>query len=253
MRTIFRRQPQAAEAPAVLIPIPERCWSRASGPYPANMGVKAYNLGFAPRLGLAYQVKEHTVVRAGYGRSFTPAGLGAVFGQAPDYDPPVIIRNSTGSDNNYATGLQSADWTAGTSKSGWYRQRALSAPQWLERLLLLQSAKRLPDSALRFVESHGAASVYARLHSGGWLCRECGPTSVHESERKPGGPARSKQRSRHLATTSTPAGSTSRNSDWNSGIDETCNCDNSSYHAMQAKVAEACRPMVWICWLVHLR
>ena len=28
-------------------------------------------------------------MRAGYGRSFTPAGLGAVFGQAPDYDPPI--------------------------------------------------------------------------------------------------------------------------------------------------------------------
>ena len=55
------------------------------------MGVQAYNVGFAPRLGFAYSISQHTVVRAGYGRSFTPAGLGAVFGQAPDYDPPVTI------------------------------------------------------------------------------------------------------------------------------------------------------------------
>ena len=73
------------------------------GSVPANMGVKPYNLGFAPRLGLAYQVKEHTVVRAGYGRSFTPAGLGAVFGQAPDYDPPIVNPQFNGADNNYAT------------------------------------------------------------------------------------------------------------------------------------------------------
>src|SRR4051794_25882414 len=71
------------------------------GSVPANMGVHAYNLGFAPRLGLAYQLMEHTVVRAGYGRSFTPAGLGAVFGQAPDYDPPVTIPQQLNPNNNY--------------------------------------------------------------------------------------------------------------------------------------------------------
>ena len=72
------------------------------GSVPSNMGVKAYNLGFAPRLGLAYQVTEHTVVRAGYGRSFTPAGLGAVFGQAPDYDPPITNPQQNVQANNYS-------------------------------------------------------------------------------------------------------------------------------------------------------
>ena len=42
------------------------------GSVPLSMGVKAYNLGFAPRLGVAYQLQEHTVVRAGFGRSFSP-------------------------------------------------------------------------------------------------------------------------------------------------------------------------------------
>lgn len=71
------------------------------GSVPSNMGVKAYNRGFAPRLGLAYQVREHTVVRAGYGRSFTPAGLGAVFGQAPDYDPPITLPQQINTPNSY--------------------------------------------------------------------------------------------------------------------------------------------------------
>lgn len=72
------------------------------GSVPLNMGVHAYNLGFAPRLGVAYQVQEHTVIRAGYGRSFTPAGLGAVFGQAPDYDPPITNPQQNVQANNYS-------------------------------------------------------------------------------------------------------------------------------------------------------
>ena len=71
------------------------------GSVPLNMGVKAYNLGFAPRIGIAYQAMEHTVVRAGYGRSFTPAGLGVVFGQAPDYDPPITNPQQLVAPNNY--------------------------------------------------------------------------------------------------------------------------------------------------------
>ena len=73
------------------------------GTVPSNMGVHAYNLGFAPRVGLAYQMTEHTVIRAGYGRSFTPAGLGAVFGQAPDYDPPIILPQQLNPANNYSS------------------------------------------------------------------------------------------------------------------------------------------------------
>lgn len=61
------------------------------GSVPSNMGVQAYNLGFAPRIGVAYQLQTRTVVRAGYGRSFTPSGLGAIFGQSPEYDPPITI------------------------------------------------------------------------------------------------------------------------------------------------------------------
>ncbi len=72
------------------------------GSVPSNMGVQAYNVGFAPRLGFAYSISQHTVVRAGYGRSFTPAGLGAVFGQAPDYDPPVTIPQQINQDNSYS-------------------------------------------------------------------------------------------------------------------------------------------------------
>jgi len=66
------------------------------------MGVKASNTGFVPRIGVAYQALARTVIRAGYGSSFTPAGLGAIFGQAADYDPPILLAQSLNSANPYS-------------------------------------------------------------------------------------------------------------------------------------------------------
>jgi outer membrane receptor protein involved in Fe transport len=71
------------------------------GGVPLNLGVKAYNLGFLPRVGVAYQATERTVVRVGYGESFTPGGLGAVFGQGADYNPPIVNPQSVTAVNNY--------------------------------------------------------------------------------------------------------------------------------------------------------
>ena len=71
------------------------------GSVPSNMGVQPYNKGFAPRLGIAYQVQTKTVIRAGYGWSFTPSGLGSVFGQAAEYDPPILNGQTIPQANSY--------------------------------------------------------------------------------------------------------------------------------------------------------
>ena len=71
------------------------------GSVPSNMGVKSYNLGFAPRVGISYQFFKNSVVRAGVGRSFNPSGLGAVFGQGADYNPPVTNPQSVSQSNPY--------------------------------------------------------------------------------------------------------------------------------------------------------
>lgn len=73
------------------------------GSIPLNLGVKAYNLGFAPRIGIAYQASPKTVVRTGYGRSFNPGGLGAVFGQGADYNPPIVNAQSVNQSNIYVS------------------------------------------------------------------------------------------------------------------------------------------------------
>jgi hypothetical protein len=75
------------------------------GSTPRDMGIKPYNWGFAPRLGLAYQLQSNTVIRAGYGRSFNGAGVGAVFAQNPELDPPVQFVYNLNPPANYATAI----------------------------------------------------------------------------------------------------------------------------------------------------
>jgi Carboxypeptidase regulatory-like domain len=55
-----------------------------------SLNVKPYNLGFAPRFGIAYQLQANTVLRAGYGWGYTPAGYGSIFGQGLEYNPPIL-------------------------------------------------------------------------------------------------------------------------------------------------------------------
>ncbi|HLH02525.1 MAG TPA: TonB-dependent receptor [Bryobacteraceae bacterium] len=71
------------------------------GDVPRNLGVKPYNLGFLPRIGIAYQAAEKTVIRAGYGASTNPGGLGSVFGQGADYNPPITNPQSINQSNIY--------------------------------------------------------------------------------------------------------------------------------------------------------
>lgn len=71
------------------------------GSVPINLGVKPYNLGFAPRIGIAYQATPKTVIRSGYGTSFNPGGLGSVFGQGADYNPPIVNPQSVNQSNIY--------------------------------------------------------------------------------------------------------------------------------------------------------
>lgn len=66
-----------------------------------NLGVKPYNLGFAPRIGIAYHAAPKTVIRAGYGSSTNPGGLGSVFGQGADYNPPITNPQSVNQSNIY--------------------------------------------------------------------------------------------------------------------------------------------------------
>jgi hypothetical protein len=71
------------------------------GNVPRNLGVQAYNKLFEPRIGIAYQAAPKTVIRAGFGSSATPSGLGSVFGQGADYNPPIVNPQSINQSNIY--------------------------------------------------------------------------------------------------------------------------------------------------------
>src|SRR5204862_418592 len=63
-------------------------------PYGLNGGINSYLGGFAPRLGIAYQVRPKTVVRIGYGRSFDIGVFGSNFGHAVTQNLPVLVHQT---------------------------------------------------------------------------------------------------------------------------------------------------------------
>lgn len=61
------------------------------GPYGLNGNINSYLGAFAPRVGIAYQVKPKTVIRMGYGRSFDIGVFGSNFGHAVTQNLPVLL------------------------------------------------------------------------------------------------------------------------------------------------------------------
>jgi len=64
------------------------------GPYGLNGNIGS-NLGaFAPRIGIAYQLRQKTVVRVGYGRSFDMGVFGSNFGHVVTQNLPVLVHQT---------------------------------------------------------------------------------------------------------------------------------------------------------------
>jgi hypothetical protein len=56
----------------------------------SNMNWQRRDNTWSPRIGLAYQVRPETVIRAGYGRSFDIGVFGSIFGHAATQNLPVL-------------------------------------------------------------------------------------------------------------------------------------------------------------------
>src|SRR5262249_16453169 len=63
----------------------------------SNGNTAASYRGFAPRVGLAYQLSPKTVVRLGYGRSFDIGVFGSNFGHTVTQNLPVLANQSLNS------------------------------------------------------------------------------------------------------------------------------------------------------------
>ena len=64
------------------------------GPYGTNGNVSNDLHAFAPRLGIAYQLKPKTVVRMGYGRSYDIGVFGSNFGHTVTQNLPVLLKQN---------------------------------------------------------------------------------------------------------------------------------------------------------------
>lgn len=62
------------------------------GPYSGSFGVANNYSAIAPRIGVAYQFDQKTVVRAGYGRSFDIGVFGSIFGHSATQNLPVLSK-----------------------------------------------------------------------------------------------------------------------------------------------------------------
>ncbi|WP_245536086.1 TonB-dependent receptor [Terriglobus roseus] len=70
----------------------------------SNMNYGMPKNTYNPRIGIAYQVTDRTVVRAGYGRSFDIGVFGSIFGHAATQNLPTLANQSlTGSGGDNAT------------------------------------------------------------------------------------------------------------------------------------------------------
>jgi hypothetical protein len=85
------------------------------GGIPLNMGVGAAKNAYNPRVGVAYQFNDKTVIRAGYGRSFDLGVFGSEFGHVVTQNIPVLANQSfsaTGGNTSYAFNLSDPTNTA---------------------------------------------------------------------------------------------------------------------------------------------
>ncbi len=200
------------------------------GSVPSNMGVKSYNLGFAPRGGFAYQFTTRSVLRGGVGRSFNPSGLGAVFGQGADYNPPITNPQNVSQPNPYTPDF---DLLAGPSEvpnppvgsSGRY-----PLPDGISVYYLHLPGRLIshPGNLLLEPEPGDADQSVACLRD--CIRRKCRPSPIplYQSESGSAGPGDYDPRRPFYPQFGLEQ-----------ALYQTCNCDNSSYHALQSKIQKS--------------
>ena len=71
--------------------------------YISNHGYQNMNWrNFAPRIGIAYQLAKKTVIRTGYGWSYSLGTFGSTFGHNVTQNPPILANQNLNSPNNFS-------------------------------------------------------------------------------------------------------------------------------------------------------
>jgi outer membrane receptor protein involved in Fe transport len=222
--------PQAAAKPGgtgMFDPLTGMEWAAGIGGIPLDLGVHPYNLGFLPRLGIAYQVQANTVVRAGYGWGFSPAGYGSIFGQGAEYNPPALTVQTIpqvytyAPDFNLLTGPPAPPYPPVGSNGQYPLPDGVSPYNWFWPL----SAYRVPmayfwNATVQHQFSNGLALQVAYVGNVGRHLY----VNPNINQAVPGPGSLDSRRPFYA-----PFG-------LEQGIYYTCNCDNSNYNGLQVKL-----------------
>lgn len=73
------------------------------GPYGTNLNVNNELTHLAPRIGIAYQATDRTVVRAGFGRVYGQGWSGDTFGEVLTFSYPTQVSQNLNAPTNYAS------------------------------------------------------------------------------------------------------------------------------------------------------
>jgi hypothetical protein len=87
------------------------------GPYGSNGNVSNDLHAFAPRIGIAYQLRSKTVLRMGYGRSYDIGVFGSNFGHTVTQNLPVLLKQSYDA-TTYSTTGASANFNPIVDQNG---------------------------------------------------------------------------------------------------------------------------------------
>ncbi len=189
-------------------------------------GRQVVNLGFAPRLGIAYQFTPHTVVRTGYGRSFNPSGLGAVFGQGADYNPPIVNPQSVPQANPYVPAFNLLNGPPAVPNPPVGSNGRYPLPNGISVYYFTDPANSYRSRSPTSGTSH-PARIRFRFRGRSGVCRERGTALflfLNRNQAVPG------------PGNFDPRRPLFQQFGLEQGVYQTCNCDNSSYNALQAKL-----------------
>jgi outer membrane receptor protein involved in Fe transport len=207
-------------------------------------------INWAPRLGASYQINEKTVVRAGYGRSYDTGVFGSIFGHAVTQNLPVLSIQSLNAPNNFDSVFNLAQGPPAPVFASPGPDGRLPLPNGVSARLLLdkQNVPALDAWNLtlqrELTNTISAELAYVGNHSNRAFIGN-GPAANYNDPTLVGYPNLNTNQRRPFFSgpiagapdgAQGDAGNFGAAYGWTQGIDYFCNCGQTDYKAMQAKI-----------------
>jgi hypothetical protein len=140
-----------------------------------NGGVKNSFRNFAPRLGIAYQFNDKTVVRMGYGRTFDVGTFGSIFGHSVTQNLPVLGTQTLVPSSSWQSVFNLAQGPPATESERCSKlpaQRTGWQPDLPQRAESICVSKPNAHTHRRCLECHYPTATYTNHFGRSRLCRQ---------------------------------------------------------------------------------